>query len=503
MKRVSILMVWLSLLCSQLYGQGTALALSKPILDIAQHPKDVVVCEGGRAEFVVRLSGNDMPRFQWQSSIDGRNWTDIPKATTSVFCEWRDVTRVYDGLFVRVIVTNSDGEAIVSKPATLFIDGQIECSTQPESQLVVEGGTLHMAADFTSKGAPHMQWQYSPYGTGTWIDLEGETRQSLVVRNMRPEQSGGAFRVLAKNQGECDSTVSQTAFVEVVSKPVIEVNKGQAAYCGGSSTTLSIKMRGGSAHEKVQWQESRDGGKSFRNLSGATNNTYQIKRISEDMAGFKYRAMVALPGAIDLYTSEINLTVHGAIAFSKQPQSSMICPGDSIILSAKVDFKGSEPEYHWQASSDGAYFQDIPSDKSGKLQLSTSSIDRATRYFRVVLNAGACQSVTSEVARIDIRSTDGIEPRVRDAVVTAGSPFAELIQTFEGDEKVYAISWQWSANDGASWQSLNNPYAKRLVLKNPRKEVEGTQIYRVRAYNLVCGTVHYSEPAMVRFEEAK
>jgi hypothetical protein len=407
---------------------------------------------------------------------------------------------VYDGLKFRVKIKLQGGSDIISNIATLTVSGDLTCTIQPKSKIVVEGGTLLLSADFTSSAQVICQWQYCPYGTVAWIDLPGENNLSLSVSNVRIDQSGGQFRVKAMSASGCGSTVSQAAFMEVVTKPLIQLNRGQESYCGGGSTQFTVKMRGGTGEEKIQWQESHDAGRSFKDIPGETDITYSINRITETMAGNKYRAFVKLPGGLELFTSDITITVHGAVAFNEQPRSQSICPGDTYVLEAKTAYKGSEPEYNWQISYDSIKFEDVPGGKSGRLELVSEPTDVRPKYYRALVKAGACESMVSDIARVNILSINGQEPKVQNALVAQGQTVAEILSDFNGDQEIYTVSWQWSANDGATWQTANSLNTNHLTLNNVTPLVEGTYLYRLKVLNKVCARISYSNPAKLIFQ---
>jgi hypothetical protein len=507
-KSIHFFLVLFSVLCtnhsawSQMasaFGMGQV--KSKKAMQIIEQPHDIAVCEGGNAVFSVRVSGSTEPKFQWQSSVDeGRNWSDIPRANLSVYSDLKNLTKVYHGLLLRVKVMHDNGPDLISKTASLSVDGKMTCLRQPGSLLVVEGGAVEFDVDFSAKSNTFYQWQYSPYGSGVWLDLLGENKRVLSIQQVGLDQSGGGFRVIGRSEGGCDTSISHTAYMEVIQRPTVQLNKGQDSYCGGGSSTFTVKMSGGSGREKIQWQESTDNGKLYRNLSGGTELSYTINRITEDMAGRKYRAHVILPGDIEVFTSEITITVHGAVSFHAQPRSQTICPGDVFSLETKTDFRGSDPSYQWQVSTDSVHFTDLPNQKSNTALIETKIEDRAIKYYRALVNAGDCQSMISDVARIEILSVDGFEAKVKDVEVDFGVTTATLQGVFSGNPNIYSLTWQWSANDGATWQTMMSKSSNTLTLSNISPRVEGYNLYRMKVLNTVCSRIHYSEPAKLIFK---
>jgi hypothetical protein len=501
----SILYFFLICICYQSKAESvrthSVVARIMPVLlEIIEHPKDVIVCEGQGAVFSVRVVGHVNPKYQWQSSINEVHWTDIKGANNETFNDLHNLSKVHDGLIVRVVITADNNPILISQTAKLRVEGSLICIKQPESQLVVEGGTLVLDAEFSSKGNTIYQWQYAPYGTGTWLDLVEAHEPQLKLQNLSLLHSGGSFRLLARGVGECGSAISNTAFLEVIEKPLIQLNRGQDSYCGGGSTTFTVKMKGATGREKVQWQESRDKGRTFRHITDATQLSYTISRILETMTGFKYRALITLPGGAEVITTEITIAVFGAVAFNEQPRSQLVCPADAFVLKARTDFKGSEPIYKWQISDDSIAFRDLPGGENGSFEVVLDFEDRATRYYRTVVHAGDCHSMISDVARVDVLSVDGIEPNVTDAHVDTAAQKAVIRSDFRADASVYACTWQWSANDGSTWQTINSPHADRLELTQLRKEDHSTYLYRVKVLNKICARIYYSQPARLLFE---
>jgi hypothetical protein len=483
------------LLSVQAFSQASMFALAAlfqhqpECVQITNQPDDVYACAGQPVDFSIKIMGN-ATRIQWQSSTNSVHWVNLEGEYAELLKGLRKVTYAHNGLYFRAVVYGADGTQIHSKTARLHVEGKIYCTKQPESALIVENGRLYLEAEFSTIGDAPCQWQYSPYGTGTWFDLDGETKPILQIENVKTDQSGGAFRVIARNPAGCDTTTSKIAYMEVVSRPIIEINRGQAAHCGGTSTTFSIKMRGGSGREQVQWQESRDYGKTFRNIPGAREMSYTVKRIQEDMADYKYRAFVQLPGNIELFTSEAKLTVHGAVVFQAQPQSKFVCPGDAIDLQIKIEANGSAPEYIWQASTDGEFFQDIPTSRNEALSLTSNSTDKGVRYFRAVVNGGTCTSMISEVAKITLLDSMARLPNLKFEPTTVTNQNAQIICDFLPDAETYQAYWQYTENS-TDWKSIPCQGKKSLDLKHADTKRKNRK-YRLKLQNKVCDQVVYS-----------
>jgi hypothetical protein len=369
---------------------------------ILQQPNNAYTCIGESASFKIEARG-DIHQVRWQTSIDGEEWVTVSEASKIQNFELKSTSAAHNGLFYRAIVESQDGLEVSSAPAKLFVETGLTCTVQPISQILVEHSALALHADFYHHGEVSYQWQYSPYGVGKWYDLEGETQSDLYIQKVNSDHSGGAFRVVAKNKSGCATAMSEVAFLDVLKMPLVTINKGEKMQCGGGSTTFSVQLRGGSTKEKMQWQESRDHGVTYRNIAGATHQSLTLQRISPDMTGQKYRALVTLPGGISCATPQVTLTLHGSVVFSEQPKSQNIRPGSTLSLQCGVQStNGSAPEFVWQISTDGQYFQDIPGATTSTFKFTTRPTDLGVRYFRAVVNGGACTYLISDMARVNI-----------------------------------------------------------------------------------------------------
>lgn len=89
-------------------GGGGAVAAADPApVAIVTPPADVTVAAGGSATFSVGATGDGLA-YQWQSSSDGTQWTDLPGASASSFV-LNPVSVADSGTRYRVVVGNITG----------------------------------------------------------------------------------------------------------------------------------------------------------------------------------------------------------------------------------------------------------------------------------------------------------------------------------------------------------------------------------------------------------
>ena len=154
------------------YSAATATAQLTVGPSITTQPVSQTVTDGSAATFSVAAAGVPTLTYQWQY-LDGTTWkrfgagTGCNTATLTTFA----TTAAYNGLQLRVVITDAQGNTATSNAVTLTVAPSI--TTQPVSQTVTDGS----AATFSvaAAGVPTLtyKWQYldgtawKGFGAGT------------------------------------------------------------------------------------------------------------------------------------------------------------------------------------------------------------------------------------------------------------------------------------------------------------------------------------------------
>lgn len=218
-------------------GEAT-LTISAAISIVAQ-PQNVTLTNGTSASFAVSATtpGTGLA-YQWQSSPDGTNWTNVSSATSASLALTGLTETGYSGLRYRCIVSSSGYSDATSNSATLTV-APISVTTQPASQTgqPVAGTTPNYSASFTSAasspaGAPTIQWEVSADGGTSFSDLSGQTNSSLALTGLTSSDTGKRYR--AKFQRSGWNTVRSSAATLTVPTDTITVTQQP------SNTTASV-----------------------------------------------------------------------------------------------------------------------------------------------------------------------------------------------------------------------------------------------------------------------
>jgi hypothetical protein len=232
-------------------GEAT-LTISAAISIITQ-PQNVSLTSSTTANFSVSATtpGTGLS-YQWQSSPDGTNWTNINSATSTNYSLTGATQSANDGYRYRCIVSSSGYSDATSNSATLTI-APITVTSQPSSQTgsPVAGTTPNYSASFSSAatspaGAPTIQWEVSTDGGTNYSDLSGQTNSSLALTGLTNSDSGKRYRAKFERAGW--SAVRSNAAVLTVPTDVITVSQqptSQTASVSSYSESASYTMPSG------------------------------------------------------------------------------------------------------------------------------------------------------------------------------------------------------------------------------------------------------------------
>ena len=384
------------------------------------------------------------PAYQWQSSVNGVTYSDIPGATaisysfTTATTTWliRKATigpcvTTSDTIIVRVI-PNPDAANAGADLALCYVE------------------SAELKGNNTTTGV--MTWKKLS-ATGATIDDEhsAETR----IRNLLP---AGALPVrhefeYAIDNGICPArkdTVSVVVYPQLINK----ITPLEDTICNSQTVTLrTAVLSGGNGTYNYQWQQSIDG-VTFTNMAGHTAATLTF---IPSQSLYLRRVVTSLP--CEVYSDTAFIVVQAAIDNNQISASADVC-----INTAPATIKGSLPTggnsqfiYSWERSTDnGATWTPIAGATSQDYTSGPLTVD--TRFRRIVstnLCAGPQASISNVVimtVRPDARAVFNPNPTIACPPFHITSSVVGL-QTFPAQNRQY----EWYANDVLIGTGINFP----------------------------------------------
>ena len=123
-------------------------SLSAP--SVTSHPSNTGVEAGQTASFSAAASGNPLPSVQWQSSVNGTDWTDVSGATSTTYSF--SASAGDNGRYYRAVFTNTQGSANTNS-AQLTV-GVTPVFTSPTAMTLAEGLLSGLTVKATGTPAP-------------------------------------------------------------------------------------------------------------------------------------------------------------------------------------------------------------------------------------------------------------------------------------------------------------------------------------------------------------
>jgi hypothetical protein len=172
---------------------------------IKGHPLSATGVVGGAVQFAVSAEsyGGTMS-YQWR-----RNGVNITPEGRNAVLTLSNLQLAHDGAIFDVLVSSSNGKAVVSQPATLSVLAEpIVISRQPVSTSVGIGETASFSVDAIGAGKLSYQWRRNG------VDIAGATNPTYVTAQTVAADSGAVFAVVVSNSTG-QSLVSASATLTV------------------------------------------------------------------------------------------------------------------------------------------------------------------------------------------------------------------------------------------------------------------------------------------------
>ncbi|HRR87241.1 MAG TPA: lamin tail domain-containing protein [Phycisphaerae bacterium] len=249
---------------------------------ITSQPDDVIFCPNGTASLSVVATGSNPAELAYQWKKDGVALTDgtqadgvIISGATTANLTMSNVPASYAGSVMTVVVCDQVGPdtgVVISDPAILKVG--IFFIQHPASQMICQNTNVSFSVGVEGKGAISYQWQKDAAGSPVeWVDIDGETSDTLSLTNVPSTESGARFRCAVRdecNPAPADPVYSAIATLTVRVGPTITHVGYGGTIPPGANHKLLCDITGVVGNASFQWK--KDG----IPIDGATNSYYWI-----------------------------------------------------------------------------------------------------------------------------------------------------------------------------------------------------------------------------------
>jgi hypothetical protein len=389
-----------------------------PVLDV--DPSDLWIAEGGSGSFSGGAGGYPDPTYQWQSSPDGKSWSDVGDAQGTQGHPVSKADLDDDGRQFRFVASNGHGEPVTSAAAELRVaplDGPglavvpgTRIDPSVDNTLTVLGGQLPA----TSPGhivvgvADAATWNptspalgdlkasgiigqpvYNGRGTGSF-----DTRLSIGADTLEPAKDYLLVSFTFPTASKDFATTTPLTFGSSTPLKVTTQPTNLTAQVG-SNIALTAAVSGDPAPTHLRWQRLTAAG--WRYVPGARSNVLTMSSVQSGDAG-QYR-LVATRGSDQVRSDPAWLTVSDRPE-TVQPGSRPTIAGRPVVGTKVTARPGHSPagvqlSYQWRAGGVA-----IPGAKQATLVVPKSARNKS---LTVAVTATSNGSVSTSISRPTVR----------------------------------------------------------------------------------------------------
>lgn len=322
--------------------------------------------------------------YQWQSSADGKTWSNIAGKTTAD-CRTPDINAT---TWFRVVCKDAaTGMAMNSNELTIAVVEPVVTVTGTSS--VCKGGSASLTASANDAvtGASY-RWQMSTDGK-TWKDAEGVSTANFKSAALDSETY---FRCIYKpGSGFCAATTSDIFAVAVGAGGEVKAS-GNITICKGGTTELSCGA-GAQNTGTYQWQFSEDE-KNWTNLKQGVEANYTSTPLFTTTY-FRALFQPEVSGCGANISNEVTVTV------AEVPQ--IVAKGNTTVFSEKtvpLKAKGTwslgDANYQWQESNNEKNWKDLAGATTANIH---SPKITSTTFYRCLYRSpiSGCEGTSNTV----------------------------------------------------------------------------------------------------------
>jgi gliding motility-associated-like protein len=421
--------------------------------------------------------------IQWQKDSSG-TFVNIKGATSTPYVTPPlKINTIY-----RALLTSGSCPSVYSTPVTAYVTPNLW-----PGMITAYPNTICSGSDtkLKIKGySGNVQWQRD--SLGIYVNMKGQTADTCLITSLLE-----STRYRAKiSSGNCTPVYADSILISV---NVVSTPTGDSIqkFCSVTTPTLTNLVLTDITTDTVKWYASPVGGTALANSTPLVNGTTY------------YAARSAL-GCESYKRLKITVTVFKSANVATQPNNITTCPGLTAHFSVAGD--GTGLTYKWMVDETGVgnykYVSDGTTYKGSNTDtlkvLNVSSFMSGFSYKCVV--RGTCSpadSALSTDAVLTVSSNTAIHQQPTSISMCYGNPALFSVNASGAP----GLSYQWQIDSTSSvFVNLKNDSTYKTVTTSTLKitafsaSMENYQ-YRCAVTSPVCGTVIYSDPVTISFDD--
>lgn len=415
-------------------------------------PATTTFCSSGDAAVITGSTptgGTGTYTYQWQSSTDATNYTNISGATAQTYDPPVATVTTY---YRRGVTSGACATVAYSNVATITIQPALAGNTITAPAVTAfctsgDAAVINGSTATGGNGTISYQWQSSTDSV-TFTNISGITTQSYDPG----ATSVTTYYRRTATSGSC-TTPSVSNVVTITVSPTLtagSIGSDQAFCVSGdpAAFTQLTAATGGTGTYAYQWQISTTSSTSgFTNISGATAAVYDAPAVSQNTW---FRRITSSGTCTDAISNAVAVTIYAALNAGTISASQTFCTsGDPAAFTQTAPAGGNGSyTYQWQTSADNNTFTNIT---GATASVYDAPVVSQTTYYRRTVTAGTCAAVNSNVLTVTVVPAVTNNTVTGDQTICSGTAPASLSgSTPANGTGTYVYQWQ-SSTDGTTF----------------------------------------------------
>ncbi|MCD4745034.1 MAG: T9SS type A sorting domain-containing protein, partial [Bacteroidales bacterium] len=392
------------------------------------------------------VSGGDGSyTYQWQTSPNGTNWSNIAGATNATYQPGNLIVTTYYQLIV------DDGAGcgpVTTNTVTITVSGDFDEGIIGDDQSICyndQPATLYFTtAPSGGIGQYYYQW-YSSIDNITFNLIGGATNSTYLP----PALTQTSYYYCEVENQVCGTKNTNVVTITVYGEFLATVGTSQTICYNTIPAALTSSVSGGDGSYTYQWQESIDGS-TWTNISGATSATYQPGALTSTT----YFQLIVEDGSSCgpiTSTNYITITVYDELIISASTSQSICYNTQPAGLTSVYSGGNGVYTFQWYESIDGTNWSLIAGATGDNYQ--PPALTTTTYYQIVIEDSWSCGPVTSNTVTITVYG-EFLASIDADETICYNTVPSLLTSTVSGGEGTYSYQWMDSP-DGTTWSNIS------------------------------------------------
>lgn len=422
--------------------------------------------------------------WQWQSSTNGTDYSDIGSATSKTYQPPALTTTTH----FRRKETNQCG-TVYSNAVTITVNPPVTVGSIAADQTICPNAAANTLTSQTlpggGRGAWGYQWQVSSSGTGGWSDISGQTNTTF-----NPGVIGTSTRYFRRRETNTCATDQASNIITITVTPsvsggTIASNQSICFNFTPNNLTDEVSPSGGMGTWSYAWFSSASSSGPWDPIQNATGLTYQPPALTART--FYYRRATNTCGIGSSNTVEIQVasTVDGGTISGTQSICYNTAPALLSNVTAASGGKGTKT-YAWYVSDNGTTgWSAISNTNSQSYQPPALT---STKYYKRQVNDSDCGPAFSNTIYVTVHPQMVAGSVGSNQIICYNTAPNQLtnISLPNGGSGTWGMQWQSSTSGTGSWNNINGETGQNLSLS----AMQTTLYYRRLETNQVCGTIN-------------